>query len=391
VEHLLESSFWIGLLQIIGVNVVLSGDNAVVIALASRGLPQQQRGKAIFWGSLAAIVLRVILTVAAVEVLRSPWLKLVGAALLLWIGAKLLIPEEDDDGGGGPTAANLIAAIRTILIADLVMSLDNVIAVAAAAKGSLLLLILGLLISIPLIIFGSTLLLKVMDRFPIIITLGAALLGYVAGDMAITDPVVKDWIEAHGNFLHLAAPAAGAIFVVVAGKWFAARKEKELVAAAPQEVYETAPAKPKEAKVVRFLVPVDGSATSLHAIEHMERRLARYSEPEAVEIHLVNVQRPLSGDVDRFVSEADRRAHHQEQGLQALREAQARLDKAGIAHIDHVAVGTPGVTIARYAADLQCDQIVMGTHGAGAGVQSILGSVAVEVVQHASVPVTLVK
>jgi YjbE family integral membrane protein len=391
VEHLLESGFWIGLLQIIGVNIVLSGDNAVVIALASRGLPRRQRGKAIFWGSLAAIVMRIILTVAAVELLRSPWLKLVGAALLLWIGTRLLIPEEEDDGNGKPAAAGLIAAIRTILIADLVMSLDNVIAVAAAAKGSLLLLILGLLISVPLIVFGSTLLLKVMDRFPIIITLGAALLGYVAGEMAVTDPVVKDWVEAHVGFMRLAAPAAGAIFVVLAGKWLAARKERELAAQAPQEVYETAGAHPKAANVLRFLVPIDGSAASLRAIAHMERRITRYRLPEAVEIHLLNVQRPLSGDVDTFVSEADRRAHHQEQGLRALHEAQARLDELGVAHVDHVVVGSPGEMIGRYATDLQCEQVVMGTHGTGAGVQSILGSVAMEAVRHANVPVTLVK
>jgi YjbE family integral membrane protein len=224
--ELMTAHFWTGLMAIIGVNIVLSGDNAVVIALAARSLPQQQQKAAIFWGSSAAIVMRIILTILAVELLRLPYLKLVGAALLLWIAVGLLVPEEQE-GDGGPTTGNLMAAIRTILIADLVMSLDNVIGVAAAAKGSMTLLILGLAISIPLVIFGSTMLLKIMDRYPIIITLGAALLGWVAGDMAVTDPAVKDWVDANAAWLHTAAPAVGAIVVVALGKWLAARAEKK--------------------------------------------------------------------------------------------------------------------------------------------------------------------
>jgi YjbE family integral membrane protein len=211
-------------MAIIGVNIVLSGDNAVVIALAARSLPPKQQKAAIFWGSGAAIVMRIILTIVAVELLRLPYLKLVGAALLLWIAVQLLIPEEEE-GDSGPNVSGLGAAIRTILIADLVMSLDNVIAVAAAAKGSIILLVLGLGISIPLVIFGSTMLLKLMDRFPVIITIGAALLGWTAGEMAITDPAVKDWIDATAAWLHTVAPAAGAVAVVAVGKWLASREE----------------------------------------------------------------------------------------------------------------------------------------------------------------------
>jgi len=223
--------FWVGLWQIILVNIVLSGDNAVVIALAARSLPPHQQSKAVMWGAGAAVAMRIVLTIIAVELLRWPWLKLIGAVLLLWIAVKLLLPEE---GGseGVDSSDNLWAAIKTILIADLVMSLDNVIAVAAAAKGSITLLVLGLAISIPLVIFGATMLMKLMDRWPIIITIGAALLGWVAGDMAVTDPVVKDWVDANAAWLHWAAPVAGAVFVVAAGKWLAARAEaghKEVV------------------------------------------------------------------------------------------------------------------------------------------------------------------
>ena len=231
VNELQSAAFWVGLWQIILVNIVLSGDNAVVIALAARSLPPKQQTQAVFWGAGAAVVMRIILTVVAVELLRWPWLKLIGAALLLWIAVKLLLPE-DGDGDPVESSENLWAAIKTILIADLVMSLDNVIAVAAAAKGSLLLLVLGLAISIPLVVFGATMLMKIMDRFPIIITIGAALLGWVAGDMAATDPVLKDWVDANAAWLHWGAPVTGAIFVVAAGKWLAARAEaarKEVV------------------------------------------------------------------------------------------------------------------------------------------------------------------
>ena len=230
-NELQTTVFWVGLWQIILVNIVLSGDNAVVIALAARSLPPHQQSKAVMWGAGAAVAMRIVLTIIAVELLKWPWLKLIGAVLLLWIAVKLLIPEE---GGKDDVESsdNLWSAIKTILIADLVMSLDNVIGVAAAAKGSLTLLILGLLISIPLVIFGATMLMKLMTRWPIIITIGAGLLGWVAGDMAATDPVVKDWVDANAAWLHWVAPAAGVVFVVALGKWLAARAEagrKEVV------------------------------------------------------------------------------------------------------------------------------------------------------------------
>jgi YjbE family integral membrane protein len=234
-----STEFWIALAQIIGINIVLSGDNAVVIALAARSLPPKQQKQAVLWGSGAAVVMRIVLTVVAVELLKLPWLKLVGAVLLFWIAVKLLLPESEG-GGHGKASASMAAAVKTILIADLVMSLDNVIAVAAAAKGSLLLLIIGLAISIPLVIFGSTLLLGLMERFPIIITIGAALLGWVAGEMMISDPVVKGWIDANAAWLHYAGPAAGAAAVVLVGKLLARRREEapvvidDLAASDPQ-------------------------------------------------------------------------------------------------------------------------------------------------------------
>ena len=213
--------FWLALSQIILINIVLSGDNAVVIALACRSLPAQQQKKAIIFGSIGAIVLRIILTFFAVYLLSQPYLKLIGAALLLWIGVGLLKGDDDDEDIEGNSG--LLAAVKTIIIADLVMSLDNVIGVAAAAKGDVALLVIGLVISIPLIIFGSTLILKLMARFPVIITIGAGLLGWVAGEMCLTDPAIKGWVDQQPHVLHYIVPAVGALLVIAVGKWLASR------------------------------------------------------------------------------------------------------------------------------------------------------------------------
>jgi len=220
--------FWIALFQIIMINIVLSGDNAVVIALACRALPPSQQKKAILFGSVGAIGLRIILTFFAVMLLGLPYLKLIGAALLLWIGVGLL--KGDDDDGELEGHSNLMAAIKTIIIADLVMSLDNVIGVAAAAKANVPLLIIGLVISIPLIIYGSTLILKLMGRFPVIITIGAGLLGWVAGEMALSDPSIAAW-AAEQHTLHMLAPAVGALLVVATGKWLVMRSQSAAAAA----------------------------------------------------------------------------------------------------------------------------------------------------------------
>ena len=219
-----DPEFWTALLKIIGVNIVLSGDNAVVIALAARSLHGKQQKQAIFWGSAAAIVMRIVLTLFAVALLALPWLKLIGSVLLLWIGVKLLVPEDED--ADIEASDNLWTAIRTILIADLVMSLDNVIAVAAAAGGHWGLLIIGLAISIPLVIFGATLLVKAMERYPIIITIGAALIGFVAGEMAWEDHAIAAWTSPYSSNMKYAAAVLGAIFVVVLGQWIARRQAR---------------------------------------------------------------------------------------------------------------------------------------------------------------------
>jgi YjbE family integral membrane protein len=231
-EFLQTSEFWIGLMKIIWINIILSGDNAVVIALAARSLPEEQQRKAIMFGSGAAVVLRVALTVVAAKLLEVSYLQIVGGLLLLWIGAQLL-SEEDEEEGGEPTQSTMGAAIRTILIADLVMSLDNVIGVAAAAKGSMTLLVLGLAISIPLVVFGSSMMIKLMTRFPIVVTFGACLIGWVGGETIASDVALREFASAN-PWLHYTAATAGALAVLAIGKFFQKKH------AASEENHETA-------------------------------------------------------------------------------------------------------------------------------------------------------
>jgi YjbE family integral membrane protein len=224
--------FWVAVLQIVLIDIVLSGDNAVVIALACRNLPPEQRRLGIFWGVVGAVGLRVVLTLFAVGLLGFPWLKLGGGVLLLWIGIQLLVPE-DESGPDIKAANHLFGAIRTIIVADFVMSLDNVIGVAAAAKGNIYLLGFGLVVSIPLIVWSSQLILKLMERFPVVVVFGAGLLGWVAGEMMVGDLAVRDWIAAELPFAHYVAPVAGALLVVAVGKWMerrsAARRDVTII------------------------------------------------------------------------------------------------------------------------------------------------------------------
>ena len=223
--------FWEGLLKIIGVNIVLSGDNAVVIALASRSLAPRLRNKAIWFGALGAVLLRLLFSFFIVELMMIPYLKIIGALLLLWIGVKMLVPEHNAHGAEGAEKnggnGSVWNAIKTIIIADAVMSLDNVIAIAAAAEGSILLIGLGLAMSVPLIIYGSTLILKVLIRYPIFIMAGAGLIGWIAGEIWVSDPAVAgmthELMETYGEWLETVSAAAGAIFVVLLGRFIAAR------------------------------------------------------------------------------------------------------------------------------------------------------------------------
>jgi YjbE family integral membrane protein len=210
------SEFVLGLIEIILINIVLSGDNAVVIALACRNLDVKYQKKAIFMGSFGAIALRVILTFVAVYLLKIPYLNFIGGILLLWIAINLLKGDGEEDI---KASSNLLSAVKTIIIADLIMSLDNVVAVAGAAHGNVTLIIIGLAISIPLIIWGSQLLMKIMEKFPFIVILGAGLLGYTAGEMILNDTAIGYFFEQFDPELRIIIPIILAVFVIIAGKF----------------------------------------------------------------------------------------------------------------------------------------------------------------------------
>ncbi len=223
------AAFWIAVVQIITIDILLGGDNAVVIALACRKLPEEQRKKGIFWGVAGAIGLRVVMIFFALQLLAVPWLKIIGALLLFWIGIKLLQPEEGDGHGEVDASTTLIGAIKTVIIADAVMSLDNVIAVAAAAHGDMTLVVFGILVSIPIVVWGSQLVLTLMDRYPMVITIGGGLLGWIGGGMIPTDPAIADQaaeLMAGIPFAKQLASAAGAALVVAIGMFLAARSAK---------------------------------------------------------------------------------------------------------------------------------------------------------------------
>jgi YjbE family integral membrane protein len=222
--YLTDPEMWTALVKIAIINVVLSGDNAVVIALACRSLNPKDQRKAFIVGTAGIVVLMTILTIFAAALMTVPYLQLVGSILLLWIGIKLLLPEDGNDDL--KSSSNFWEAVKTIIIADIIMSLDNVLGMAGAAKGHYGMLFLGLLITMPLILFGSAVLMKLMERFPIFITIGAALIGYVAGDMVIGDLATHEYVESHLAFLdkYFVAAIAGALIVVVVGKVLGRRK-----------------------------------------------------------------------------------------------------------------------------------------------------------------------
>lgn len=226
-EEFMTTGFWLAVGQIIMIDILLGGDNAVVIALACRNLPGKLRTQGIIYGTAGAIVLRIILIAFALALLAIPYLKIVGAVLLVWIGVKLF-QSEDEDEHAISSSDKLWGAVKTVIVADLVMSVDNVLAIAGAAQGAhqdhqLALVIFGLLVSIPIIVGGSQLVLKLMERFPIVITLGAMLLGWIAGQMAYSDPGVAAYVPA-GSIGSYVAGVTGALLVLLIGKSIQARR-----------------------------------------------------------------------------------------------------------------------------------------------------------------------
>jgi YjbE family integral membrane protein len=397
-EMLSAPEFWVAVGQIILIDILLGGDNAVVIALACRRLPPQQRKLGILWGTAGAIALRIVLIFFALQLLAIPFLKIVGALLLVWIGVKLLLPEHDEGHSNIEGSDKLWGAVKTVIVADFVMSLDNVIAIAGAAEAtggdhSMALVIFGVLISIPIIVWGSQLVIKLMDRFPIIITAGGMLLGWIAGTMAVTDPaVINPEVMpsfpklAESDALRYAAGVVGALLVLALGKWFASRQKPS-----PAAGSATAPAAAASlpGRLKRVLLAVDGSETAERAVRYL--LAMRDSLREPVEVQLVNVQRPVSSDVSSFVAKDQLQEFQNERCDAALAPSKKLLDQAGLAYQEHRKVGSPGPTIAELAKSLSCDLIVMGARGIGSNTAALLGSVTQSTIEHSAVPVLVVK
>ncbi len=392
----MTADFWMAVGQIIMIDILLGGDNAVVIALACRKLPPQQRTQGILWGTAGAIVLRVVLIFFALQLLAIPFLKIVGALLLVWIGVKLLVPEHEDGHANIEGSDKLWGAVKTVIVADFVMSVDNVIAIAGAAESAdgdhgMALVIFGVLVSIPIIVWGSQLVIKLMDRFPIIITLGAMLLGWIAGTMAVTDPalisaeVMAGWPKlAPGPPLHYGAGVAGALLVLLIGRLLMARRRSRrpatVVAAAPLGA----------GRLRRILLAVDGSGAAARATQRLIDMRQDLADADTLDLHLLHVQRPVSGDVSSFVASKSLGEYYRELGDEAIAPSRKLLEAAGVPYRAHQRVGMPGETIAREAMSHACDLIIIGTKGRG-GAATLLGSVAQSVIDHSEIPVMLVK
>jgi YjbE family integral membrane protein len=398
-DMLMTPDFWIAVGQIILIDILLGGDNAVVIALACRKLPPKQRTQGIIWGTAGAIVLRVALIFFALQLLAIPFLKLVGAVLLLWIGVKLLMPEHGDGHADIEGSDRLWGAVRTVIVADFVMSLDNVIAIAGAAEWaggdhSMALVVFGILVSIPIIVWGSQFVIKLMDRFPAIITLGAMLLGWIAGTMAVTDPALVDPQVMPGwpkiptfDGLRYAAGAAGAILVYALGRAFIARVARRAPAQAPHAAADES----RTRALRRVLLAVDGSEGSLLAAQQVLALRQEMRDPAGLEVQMINVQRPVPGDVGSFVSAKSIDEYQRERSEAALAPVRQVMSGQNLVCKEHAVVGTPSEVIAQTARDQGCDLIVMGARGFGSHAAALIGSVAAGTLEASSVPVMLVK
>lgn len=383
--ELFSAEFLAALAAIIVIDLVLAGDNAIVIALAARSLPPHLQRKAVLWGTAGAIAVRSAMTLVVVWLLKVPGLLLAGGVLLLWIAYRLLSPEEKDGGHGGVTTTTFWGAMKTIVIADAIMGLDNVLAVAGAAHGSYLLVVLGLLISVPIVVWGSTLVLKWVERFPVIIYLGAGVLAWTAARMMSSEPLLKEPLAAHA----LTTPLLYAVAVGgVLWAGFAAnhrrlesrinRRIAELGRAVPSSVH----GQPME----KVLIPIDGSTNAEPALRHVVRR--HVAEP--LEVHLLNVQAPFSRHVAQFVSNRTREAYHREQTVKALAPARALLARHSVPFAVHVRLGDKAQTIAEEAERLRCDRIVIATAHRGSLSRMLQASVASAVLERVGVPVEVI-
>jgi YjbE family integral membrane protein len=391
------TAFLSALLSIIVIDLVLAGDNAIVIALAARSLPVHLQKRAIVWGAVGAIGVRSLMTIVVVWLLKIPGLLLAGGLLLLWIAYRLLLPDEGSSQTHGPSATSFWAAMRTIVIADAVMGLDNVLAVAGAAHGSYLLVVTGLVISVPIVVWGSTLVLKVVDRFPSVVYVGAGVLVWTAVKMIDAEPWLKPWFEATPALAWLTYLAIPCVLWAgflknhrqlesrIHARLTEFRLQRAQSAAAPARAVPTSVQ--GEASMLKVLIPVDGSSNALRAVRHAVTEYQRHPE---LELHLLNVQPRLSRHMARFVSRQDREAWQHDRADAVMANAAALLTQAGVPHHTHWATGNRAAEICGAATRLGVHHIVMGTARKNSLTRMLEDSVTHRVLESSPVPVEVV-
>lgn len=392
--ELFSAEFFSALFAIVVIDLVLAGDNAIVIALAARNLPKHLQRRAIVWGAVGAIAVRTVLTIVVLWLLRIPGLLFIGGVLLVWIAYRLLLPDKADNAEGKINAAKgFWEAIRTIVVADMVMGLDNVLGVAGAAHGNYILVVLGLLISVPIVVWGSSLLLGFVERFPAIVYLGAGVLAWTAAKMITAEPSLADAFTAY----RFTVPLTFA--VIVFGVLWAGfvknhrRLESRISArlaffAKQREIRQGNPVSSEGENVMsKVLVPVDGSRNSQYAVRHVVNEFAKNP---AMEIHVLNVQAPFSRDISRFSSKWNRQDFHREEAEKALKPIRQLLESHGVPYVVHIEVGRKAQVIADTARRLQCDHILMSTARKNSLTRMVEDSVTNRVLELTTVPVEII-
>ena len=396
--EILSIEFATALLAIIAIDLVLAGDNAIVIALASRSLPRHLQKQAIVWGAVGAIVVRSAMTLVVVWLLKIPGLLFIGGALLIWIAYRLLLPEDGEgEGGKVKTAVSFWGAIQTIVVADMVMGLDNVLAVAGAAQGSYLLVVLGLLISVPIVVWGSTILLHWVERYPGIVYFGAAVLAWTAAKMMTSEPYLKDMLAANGaaaTLIYLTA-IGGVLWAgfVKNHRKLESRITARLAVLARQIEAERKPFVTTQGEdimedaMLRVLVPVDGSRNSEYALRHV---VSQFKQNSAMEIHLLNVQPSFSRHISQFIGRKTRDSFHHDEAEKALRPARQLVEKFGVPYSAHIKVGKKANIIVDEADRLRCNRIVMSTARKNSLTRMLEDSTTNKVLELTSVPVEVI-
>jgi len=390
----LSVQFLSALMAIVIIDLVLAGDNAIVIALAARNVAERLRTKAILWGTVGAIVVRTLLTMVVVWLLAVPGLLFAGGTLLIWIAYKLLLPEPEDDNGVKLNSVNgFWAAIRTIVVADIVMGLDNVLAVAGAAHGSFMLVALGLLISIPIVVWGSTVILRFIDRYPAFVYLGAGVLAWTAAKMMIHEPLLAAFYDEY----KVVPPLMYMVIVVgvLAAGFFKNHRRIESritahLARLKQQPIDSSVASPiakGDVAMQRILVPVDGSPNSQYAVRQV---INEFMKDSALEVHLLNVQPAFSRHIAKFVSRSNRQDYHRAQSQKALGPVKQLLENHGVPYAEHLEVGDKATLIAQAARRLRCDRIVMSTARKNSLTRMLEDSTTNRVLEATDVPVEII-